>query len=119
MQQACRAVDTNTISKLTMAEGCKRFIYHQRRQLSASHQLFFTIHQSCQIDIGNIYCCHDTLKVHFCMAWNSQEVVTDNEPQYSSKEFYNFAKQYSFKHQTSSPNLTVRQNEECKLQRGY
>ena len=32
-----------------------------------------------------------------------QEIVSDNGPQYSSREFAQFAKQYGFVHNTSSP----------------
>ena len=31
------------------------------------------------------------------------EVISDNDPQYSSKEFESFTKQWEFKHTTTSP----------------
>jgi len=43
------------------------------------------------------------LKSIFARHGIPQELVTDNGPQYSSREFMQFAKRYSFKHQTSSP----------------
>ena len=45
------------------------------------------------------------LKSIFARHGIPQEVVTDSGPQYSSKEFYQFSKQYSFKHTTSSPHF--------------
>ena len=35
--------------------------------------------------------------------WNSAEVVSDDGPQYSSKEYQAFAQSWEFKHKTVSP----------------
>lgn len=43
------------------------------------------------------------LKSLFARYGIPDEIVTDNGPQYSAREFANFAKAYGFKHITSSP----------------
>lgn len=43
------------------------------------------------------------IKPHFARHGIPEEVISDNGPQFSSAEFANFAKQYEFKHTTSSP----------------
>ena len=45
------------------------------------------------------------LKSIFARHGIPQVVVTDNGPQYSSREFFQFAKEYCFEHQTSSPHF--------------
>ena len=43
------------------------------------------------------------MKSIFCRHGTPDVVVTDNEPQYASKVFTQFAESYGFTHQTSSP----------------
>ncbi|CAB4027174.1 Transposon Ty3-G Gag-Pol poly [Paramuricea clavata] len=47
----------------------------------------------------------DELKPQFCVYGIPAEVISDNGPQYSSHEFQQFAKEYGFKHTTSSPHF--------------
>ena len=47
----------------------------------------------------------DELKRQFCVHGIPAEVISDNGPQYSSREFQEFAKEYGFKHTTSSPHF--------------
>jgi hypothetical protein len=45
------------------------------------------------------------LKRQLCVHGIPAEVISDNGPQYSSREFQEFAKEYGFKHTTSSPHF--------------
>ena len=45
------------------------------------------------------------LKPLFAKYGIPEEVVSDNGPQYASQEFGDFAKEYNFKHTTSSPHF--------------
>ena len=47
----------------------------------------------------------DELKHQFSVHGIPAEVISDNGPQYSSREFQEFAKEYGFKHTTSSPHF--------------
>ena len=59
----------------------------------------------------------DELKRQFCVHGIPAEVISDNGPQYSSRELQEFAKEYGFKHTTSSPEQTEKQKEPSKLLR--
>ena len=48
----------------------------------------------------------EKLKMHFSRHGIPEIVISDNGPQFSSAEFAKFAKEWNFKHSTSSPNST-------------
>lgn len=64
------------------------------------YSLFFEVHKLGNTTSDSVI---NKLKDTFCRHGIPETVVSDNGPQYSSKEFANFSNKWDFKHNTSSP----------------
>ena len=87
-----------------MAEGWHRYILLEGRSISVDggvpfllHRAGFTAGDDCHAEVVN------QSKSILSRHGIPDEIVSDNGPQYSSHEYATFAKEYGFRHVTSSP----------------
>ena len=80
------------------------FTWKGTNYLICSSLILLSLNQNEQTEFYNFIFCDTTHQIDFSKTWHTGKFVSDNGPQFSSVAFTQFAMNYGFHHQTSSPN---------------
>lgn len=86
-----------------MAESCSRYYVFRNARYLITVDYFSKFIEVYRLPDGKAVTIINILKQHFARQGIPEEFISDNGPEFANHEFRHFAKEYDFRHTTSSP----------------